>query len=176
MSSREVYRNRWMSVREDEVVHPDGSTGRYGVVDKPDFALVIPYDGQRFVVVEEFRYPVGHRVTAFPQGSWEDDDAAPPERVAAGELAEETGLTAAGWEHLGRLLVAPGFASQRAQVYLATELSGTLRPQEAGLSARRLRPAELRSQVSDGRFADSASLAAYLLLGTRYPGLTAVTG
>ena len=42
VSSRVVYRNRWMVVREDEVRRLDGSPGIVGVVDKPDFALVLP--------------------------------------------------------------------------------------------------------------------------------------
>ncbi|KFA94757.1 hypothetical protein [Archangium violaceum] len=36
-SSREVYRNQWMTVREDSIQRQDGSTGLYGVVLKPDF-------------------------------------------------------------------------------------------------------------------------------------------
>ncbi len=42
LGSREVYRNAWLSVREDEVEWADGSTGPYGVVDKPDFACRRP--------------------------------------------------------------------------------------------------------------------------------------
>ena len=57
--SREVYANPWMTVREDEVRRADGSDGIYGVVDKPDYALVIPLDGDRLHLVEQFRYPVG---------------------------------------------------------------------------------------------------------------------
>ena len=59
MHSREVYANPWMTVREDEVRRADGSDGIYGVVDKPDYALVIPLDGDRLHLVEQFRYPVG---------------------------------------------------------------------------------------------------------------------
>ena len=54
-SSREVYRNAWMTVREDEIVRDDGSTGIYGVVDKPDFALIIPQDDTGFWLVEQYR-------------------------------------------------------------------------------------------------------------------------
>ncbi|MEO7059873.1 MAG: hypothetical protein ABI083_09150 [Lapillicoccus sp.] len=57
MRSREVYRNAWMTVREDQVRRGDGSTGVYGVVDKPDFALVIPRDEQGVWLVEQYRYP-----------------------------------------------------------------------------------------------------------------------
>lgn len=37
-----MYRNDWMTLREDHIRRPDGSRGVYGVIDKPDYALVIP--------------------------------------------------------------------------------------------------------------------------------------
>ena len=54
-SSREVYRNDWIRVREDTVELADGSPGLYGVVEKPHFALVLPFEWGGFWVVEEFR-------------------------------------------------------------------------------------------------------------------------
>ena len=69
IASREVYRNDWMVVREDEIRRPDGSDGVYGVVDKPTYALVIARDGDRFRLVEQFRYPLGLRRWEFPQGT-----------------------------------------------------------------------------------------------------------
>jgi hypothetical protein len=39
----------------------DGSTGSYGVVDSPDIALIIPADGDRLHLVEQYRYPVAGR-------------------------------------------------------------------------------------------------------------------
>lgn len=42
-----MYENAWMSVREDQVRLPDGTPGVYGVVDMPDFALVIPRAAER---------------------------------------------------------------------------------------------------------------------------------
>lgn len=58
LGSRQVYANPWMAVREDAVRRPDGSTGIYGVVDTPDIALVVPVDGDRLHLVEQYRYPV----------------------------------------------------------------------------------------------------------------------
>ena len=40
----------WYKIRR-----PDGSYGIYGVVDMPDYALVIARDGDRFCLVEQFR-------------------------------------------------------------------------------------------------------------------------
>ena len=36
-----AYRNRWMTVWEDQVLFQNGSEGIYGVVDKPDFSLIV---------------------------------------------------------------------------------------------------------------------------------------
>ena len=45
LASREIYRNPWLIFREDDIRRPDGSPGVYAVVDKPTYALVMPYDG-----------------------------------------------------------------------------------------------------------------------------------
>src|SRR5246127_3645523 len=69
VASREIYRNPWLVLREDEIRRPDGSPGIYSVVDKPPYALVMPFDGQRFRLVEQFRYPLGAWRWEFPHGT-----------------------------------------------------------------------------------------------------------
>ena len=69
VSTREVYRNRWLSLREDRIRLADGTDGIYSVVDKPDFALVIPAERDGFHLVEQYRYAVGGRFWEFPQGT-----------------------------------------------------------------------------------------------------------
>ncbi len=108
LSSRIVYRNPWMTVREDEIRHADGSPGIFGVVEKPDFALVLPRWRDGFWLVEQFRYPVGRRAWEFPQGSWGAGSSGGQAELARQELAEETGLRAAGLTHLGHLFEAYG--------------------------------------------------------------------
>lgn len=70
LDSRIVYRNPWMTVREDRIERPDGSPGIYGVVEKPDFALVIPAENGGFHLVEEYRYPVGRRTWNFRRAAF----------------------------------------------------------------------------------------------------------
>ena len=167
VASREVYRSRWMRLREDEIVLPDGTPGRYGVIDKPDFALVIPFDGARFHLVEQFRYPVGETCIEFPQGAWEGTDAPDPADLARGELEEETGLRAGSMRHLGRLFHAYGFCSQSFDVFLATELTQgvqRLEPTEQGLRTFSVARAELERMILDGSVRDGPSVAAYGML------------
>src|SRR5215467_7163905 len=92
--TRVVYSNRWMKVREDQIERADGSRGIYGVIEKPDFALIIPIDNGEVYLVEQYRLPVAGRFLEFPQGSWEQKPNADPLDIARGELQEETGLRA----------------------------------------------------------------------------------
>jgi 8-oxo-dGTP pyrophosphatase MutT (NUDIX family) len=165
--SREVYRNPWIRVREDAVEHADGSAGIYGVVEKPHFALVLPYEDGGFWVVEEYRLPVGRRVPGFPQGTWPNGTTGSAEELARAELAEETGLRAGTLRHLGHLDLAPGLSTQEFDVWLATDLTRgeTAREAtEADMTMSFAPEAELRARIRDGRFADGPSVAGYGLL------------
>jgi 8-oxo-dGTP pyrophosphatase MutT (NUDIX family) len=166
-SSREAYRNPWIRVREDVIEHDDGSTGLYGVVERPDFALVIPAADDGFWLVEQFRYPIGRRSWEFPQGTWTHGTDGSAEELARAELAEETGFRAAELRRLGHLDLAPGLSTQEFDVWLATGLTAgpTAREaSEADMRSRFVRETELRAMVADGRFTDGPSLAAFSLL------------
>jgi 8-oxo-dGTP pyrophosphatase MutT (NUDIX family) len=165
--SREVYRNRWIRVREDVVEHADGSPGIYGVVEKEHFALVLPYERGGFWVVEEYRLPVDRRVAGFPQGTWAHGASGTAEELARAELAEETGLRAGRLRHLGHLDLAPGLSNQEFDVWLATDLTpGPVAREvtEADMTTTFVPEAELRRRIVEGRFTDAPSLAAYALL------------
>lgn len=164
VASREIYRNRWLVIREDDIRRPDGSLGIYAVVDKPTYALVMPYDGSRFRLVEQFRYPLGARRWEFPQGSAPDLVDADPSGLAERELREETGLRATTFEALGQLDVAAGMSSQRGWVFLATGIA-------EGASDREHEEQDMRSEwfsrddveqmMRTGVIADAQSIAAY---------------
>lgn len=168
LSSRQVYANRWMTVREDGIRRADGTEGIYGVVDKPTCALVVPRDDAgRLQLVEQFRYPVGERRWEFPAGTAPDRAAQDPAELAVRELVEETGLTAARMTFLGMLDVAPGMSSQRGHVYLATSLTaGSPRreQQEQDMRAGWFTPAEFDDMAVRGALSDAQTLAAYALL------------
>ena len=118
-SSRVVYQNRWMIVREDGVRRRDGSTGIYGVVEKEDYAVIAAIDGDVIHLVEQYRYPVSGRFWELPQGSWETNCEAELADVARGELREEVGIEADEIEEVGRLFQAYGYSNQSFGLYLA---------------------------------------------------------
>lgn len=193
LSTTVVYQTPWMRVREDEIAYQDGSTGIYSVLEKPDFALVIPYENQGFWLVEQFRYAVGRRCWEFPQGTWPPDQ--PPhqlsdqlsdhegiergetrhergsmDELAAAELAEETGFSAGSLVELGRLFAAYGFCPQSLHVFLATDLTpGEPRREatEQDMVHQWFPESELRAMIKSGELADSHTVAALTLFDAR---------
>ncbi|WP_276002296.1 NUDIX domain-containing protein [Mycobacterium interjectum] len=164
VASREIYRNRWLVIREDDIRRPDGSLGIYAVVDKPTYALVMPYDGSRFRLVEQFRYPLGARRWEFPQGSAPDLVDAEPTRLAERELREETGLRATSFEALGQLDVAAGMSSQRGWVFLATGIAegeSDREHEEQDMRSEWFSREDVEQMMRTGVIVDAQSIAAY---------------
>jgi 8-oxo-dGTP pyrophosphatase MutT (NUDIX family) len=165
-SSREIFANQWLRLRVDEIEYADGRPGHYTVVDKQDFALVVPHDRGGFWLVQQYRYPVSSREWEFPQGGWPAGSAGSGAELARAELAEETGFRAGRWDHLGRLFTAYGYSSQSYDVYLARDLvpgAPEREDTEADMVHRWFSEDDLRAMVRSGQFRDAHSVAALAL-------------
>jgi len=167
ISSREVYRNPWTSVREDVIERDNGQRGIYGVVDKDPASIVIPLEvtaeGEFVYLIEQFRYTVGGTFAEFPQGGWEQAEV-DPEELARGELREETGLEAERMTLLSTLQIAYGVMNQKHFVFLAEGLThGAAQPdaEEHDLVVRRVSVPEFERMVLGGEIVDNCSVAAW---------------
>ena len=161
-----VYKNRWMTLREDAIVRSDGSTGLYSVVEKQDFAVIAAISGDSIYLVEQYRYPVKERFWELPQGSWEDQ-AVDPLELAKAELREETGLTANSMLHAGRLYLGYGYSTQAYDLFLATDLSEgetQLDVEELGLIAKPFKLSVVEDMIRAGTIKDATTVAALGLL------------
>ncbi len=167
LGSRTVYTNPWLEVREDDIRRSDGSTGIYGVVTRPDFAMIVPCEQDSLLLVEQFRYPLGQRCWEFPAGTLPDRAPADPVDLAHRELREETGLRAARMTYLGLLDTAPGTLSQRGRIYLATELTPgepEREPEEQDMRTSWFTRETIERMIRDGEITDAQTLAAYTFL------------
>ncbi len=163
LASREVYRNPWMRLREDDILRSNGERGIYGVVDKEDCAIILPIDNDRIWLVEQFRYTIQQRALELPQGGWEMEVES-PEILARAELKEELGLDAKEMTFLGTLWIAYGFANQKLHVFLAGGLTPTEKepdPEEHDLTAHCVPVAEFERMMVEGVIRDSCTLSAW---------------
>jgi ADP-ribose pyrophosphatase len=165
LSSREVYRNNWMRVREDQILRSNGAKGIYGVVEKDDAAIILPIDDGHIWLVEQFRYTIQERALELPQGGWEMEIDS-PEELARGELREELGLHAENMTFLGTMWIAYGFNRQRQHAFLATGLTRIERdpdPEEHDLVVRRVTLEQFEQMMLSGQIRDNCTLAAWAL-------------
>ena len=163
LSSREIYRNHWMVLREDEILRSNGEKGIYGVVEKHDAAIILPIESGSVWLVEQFRYTIQERALELPQGGWEME-VENPEELARGELKEEIGMGAAEMTHLGTLWIGYGFLRQRDHVFLATGLTPTPKDPDAeehDLTVRLVSIPEFERMMLDGTIRDMATLSAW---------------
>src|SRR5271165_5972043 len=165
LSTRVVYRNTWMTVREDEIERNNGTRGIYGVIEKCDSAIILPIANGQVYLVEQYRYPIGANSLEFPQGSLERNDVDPSE-ISRDELQAETGLVAEKLEFLGEVHIACGYTNQRTYAFLATGLSpmaGRRDAEEHDLAVRKVSLSQLRQLIRENRIKDAQTLAAWAL-------------
>jgi 8-oxo-dGTP pyrophosphatase MutT (NUDIX family) len=155
--SRTVYKNPWISVREDQVVRPDGQDGIYGVVEFKNWAIgIVPVteNGDTFLVGQH-RYPLGFYCWEIPEGGGPTD--ATPLESAQRELQEEVGLTAAKWTYLGELALSNSVTNEIGCVFLAQDLTfgesdpeGTEKLQIKRVPLKTAYEMALTGEISDG--------------------------
>ncbi|HEY1412157.1 MAG TPA: NUDIX hydrolase [Rhodopila sp.] len=167
LSTRIAYENRWTRVREDIIRRADGSDGLYGVVERSDFVVIVPWQDGRLTLVEQYRYPVGARIWEFPMGMWEHAPGTDPAVLAAGELREETGLVAGHMLHAGEIFQGPGYCNQRGHIFLATDLTQGDHQREVSeqdMVCRGFDLATFEAMVRDGSVREAMTISAFGLL------------
>lgn len=100
MATTQVYTSPWLAVREDSVIRPGGSEGRFGVVTmRPGSTVVAVDDDDCVLVAREFKFAVGRETIELVSGGLDDGEL--PLDGARRELEEEAGVTARHWTDLG---------------------------------------------------------------------------
>ena len=164
LSSRPIYDNHWINVREDQVLNPAGGPGIYGVVSFKNKAIgIVPVDADGNTwLVGQYRYTLDEYSWEIPMGGGPNEND--PLDSAQRELLEETGFTAARWTRLSRLHTSNSVTDEEAFVFLAEDLTpGLAQPEETEqLRVWKLPLAEAVQMCLDDRITDCISVCALL--------------
>ncbi len=170
LSSREIYLNPWIRVREDQVLKPNGTPGIYGVVEYRNRAVgVVPIDDEGYTwLVGQYRYTHNRYEWEIPEGGCPEGESL--EDCARRELLEETGLVAS---HLEPLLLdiqlSNSIGDETAHLFIARGLTQeTPQPEDTEqIAIRRLPLSEAIQMATTGQIRDSMSVIALLALARR---------
>jgi 8-oxo-dGTP pyrophosphatase MutT (NUDIX family) len=122
LSSRPIYSNRWLSLREDQVALPDGRTSIYGVVTCGDCVGVLPFiDPKTVLLIKQYRY-VAKRVTwEMPTGGVHTGESI--EEAAQRELGEEVGYRAGRLEWVSSYHTSKSVMDETAHLFIGEDLA-----------------------------------------------------
>jgi 8-oxo-dGTP pyrophosphatase MutT (NUDIX family) len=168
LSSREVYSNPWIRVREDRVINPSGGPGIYGVVEYKNRAVgVIPIDEEGFTwLVGQYRYTHNLYEWEIPEGGCPEGEELLD--CAQRELLEETGILAREYEMiLDGIQLSNSVSDEKAYIFVARGLSFVnATPEETEkLEVRRVPLRDAIQMVLDGEIRDGMSVAGLLRIG-----------
>ncbi len=159
LSSKLIYQNPWIRLREDQVITPSGTIGIYGVVEAHPAIGMVPLteDGYTYLV-GQYRYTLDVFSWEIPEGGGH-----PGETTWDGarrELREETGLSARQWTYLGTAFTSNSFTNEVAYLYLAEKLTqGATNPDHTEeLVIKKLPFGEAWQMVLDGTIKDAVSI------------------
>ena len=116
-----IYENRWIKVREDIAVLPNGQTTIYGVVECAEAVGVLPFlDSDTVLMVGQYRYVAQGFYWEIPTGGHHAGETL--EEAAQRELAEEAGHEAGRLVELCDFHTSKSILREVAHLYLAEEL------------------------------------------------------
>lgn len=122
VASDTAFEGRLLRVRVDTVALPSGRQTTREVVEHPGAVAVVPVlEGERLVLVRQFRQPAGRVLLEIPAGTLDPGES--PEECARRELAEETGYRPGRLIPLYRTYLAPGYSSEMLHCYLGLDLA-----------------------------------------------------
>lgn len=163
-SSREIYRNPWMRLREDIAELPNGGTTLYGVCEFGRAVGVLPFiDAEHVVMVRQYRYIWGesHRWEIPTGGSHQDEDLVD---AAQRELQEEIGYRAGNLMHISSHYTSKSLCHETADIYIGRDLVPSSAPRDAteDLEVATLPFAEVLDMVLRNEIRDAMSIVAIL--------------
>jgi len=149
ISTKRIYVNPWLKVREDKIIQPTGEKGIYGVIEISPAVGVIPIDDKgKIILLKHWRYPAKKISIEIPLGGINKNET--PLAAAKRELFEETGYKAKKWKFLGSFESSNCLTTDLAKVYLAKELyqDNKIEHQERFLEGIKIMKVGLRTVIN----------------------------
>jgi len=160
-----VYRHKYGTLFDDEVVGPRGDHARYARWH-PNFPgiVIVPIKHGRIGLLKIFRYCIQQPSLEVPRGLVDPGET--PEQAATREMREEIGYEAEHCRHLGQIFADTGLISRHIDVFVcqAGEPSAKEHDELESIAAevQWVTPEELRDMIAADQVRCGISLAALL--------------
>jgi ADP-ribose pyrophosphatase len=162
IATKPIFQGRVISLQVDTVRLPDGSETTREIIRHPGAVAILALldDGDKMLVVEQYRKPLEKAQVEIPAGKLEPGEE--PLIAAGRELEEETGYRAGSLELLHSFSTSPGFADEVIHLYVARNLEkGNVHlDEEEFLTCEAITLPQAWQYIHEGRICDSKTLLA----------------
>ncbi len=165
LSTKAIYSNKWLSLREDLAELPDGRKTIYGVVTCGHCVGILPFlDPDTVLLIQQYRYVAGRVTWEMPTGGVHSGES--NEEAAQRELAEEIGYRAGRLTHVSTYHTSKSVMDETAHLFLGEDLAKLERPPPDETEFIEVRPFPFRDvlqMVLAGEIVDGMTIIAVLL-------------
>lgn len=164
LSTKPIYDNPWISVREDQALMPDGRTTIYGVITTTPAVGVLGFvNDDHVVMVRQWRYVADRAMWEIPTGAANVGEVL--EDAARREMIEETGYRVGSLQLLTSFHSSKSVMDETCTVYLGRDLTlGTAQPDPTEFIRVEMLPfSDVVAMVLSGEITDAMTVIAVLL-------------
>lgn len=174
LNSKLIYENPWIRVREDQVIHPNGKPGIFGIVESQKIAsgVLALTENDELYLVGQYRYALNAYSWEIVEGGIERNEE-PVEGIKR-ELREEAGLEASHWEFMtGPIHLSNCVSDEYALIFIARGLTQVESNPDDGekLQVKKVPFSEAVQMVLRGEITDAMSIVAILHYSQKMKGI-----
>lgn len=171
LDSKIAYKGKYLNLREDKVIRPDGKKGIYNYLELGSSVYIVAVnDKSEICLVGQYRYPTDMFSWEVPGGNANGEDLL---AAAKRELQEETGLIAENWEELGWFQEVSGVSDGIGNIFVARNLSETTKHKKLEDGITKMEWAttgQLLKLVSAGLISDAMTMAVLAMVLVKFGG------
>lgn len=148
-----------------DVRRPDGKVLSRQIFEHPGCVVVVPRTAAgRYVLVRQYRYPLGKYLWEFPAGGREPGESFP--QAARRELAEEVSLHPRRLKKLAAFYPTPGVSGEEMHLYLATNLAPAFaeKDEDEDFEVREFDLREIGRLIAERRIVDGKTIIGFFYL------------
>jgi ADP-ribose pyrophosphatase len=166
MTKKKIYKGRLIQLATERKRLPGGYVADLEVIRHPGAVLIVPFlSRDRIVLIRQYRPVIDEYIWELPAGTRKRGETALA--CAKRELVEEIGYSAKDWKRIGAIYPAPGYTTEKIQLFTARQLTGVgaCRDRDEIIRPRTFSKREIARLLAKGSLVDAKTICALVMAG-----------
>ena len=164
LKTRKIFNGSLLKLSLERQRFPNNYIADLEVVRHPGAVLVVPVlDSDKAILIRQYRPVIDAYIWELPAGTLKKNE--PPLECAKRELIEEIGYSASLWKKIGFIYPAPGYTTEKINIYVARKLKKVKQAPEIDeiIKARIFLKKDIAKLLKSGKIIDAKTICALKL-------------